>query len=297
MIVRMLCTARTPFPPPEQSSTRCTNGRCPVAEQLIALNSQRGFELLLDGRPHAYFQLGHHLQSQEHPTWCGVASMATVLNTMHVERPLLFPPLNMSHVERSLHNMSQRPPGDRYFTQQYLTKHECIERLSGRYNEPGLELDQLADAFRCVGVEARVYYSNETDDDRYRSLFRLAFSPNAYLIVNYLRKQLRQEPVSYGHFVPLGGYNEREDRVLLVEVTRYRYPPVWARAADLIAGLRTISPLGNPRGLVVVKDPSASAPVAISLSSISDARIENANTNLIVCLLLVVCFTVAKLVA
>ena len=57
------------------------------------------------------------------------------------------------------------------------------------------------------------------------------------------------------------------DRVLILDVARYRYPPVWVRSIDLWRALRTIDPSsGRSRGLVRLSlaplpaEPTAASP-------------------------------------
>ena len=57
------------------------------------------------------------------------------------------------------------------------------------------------------------------------------------MIVNYLRKALGQE--IGGHISPLGAYDEKSDRFLILDVARYKYPPVWVTASDLFDAMNT----------------------------------------------------------
>ena len=53
----------------------------------------------------------------------------------------------------------------------------------------------------------------------------------SFLAVNYLRKVISQN--SGGHISPVAAYHEGEDRFLILDVSRYKYPPVWVKAAAL----------------------------------------------------------------
>ena len=57
------------------------------------------------------------------------------------------------------------------------------------------------------------------------------------MIVNYLRKALGQQ--SGGHISPLAAYDVEADRFLILEVARYKYPPVWVKASDLFDAMNT----------------------------------------------------------
>jgi hypothetical protein len=71
------------------------------------------------------------------------------------------------------------------------------------------------------------------------------------VIVNYLRKTIGQE--RGGHISPIAAYNQRIDRFLILDVSRYKYPPVWVKAVDLWQAIKTIdSDAGKTRGFVLV---------------------------------------------
>ena len=59
-----------------------------------------------------------------------------------------------------------------------------------------------------------------------------------FVIVNYLRKaDLGQE--KGGHISPLAAYDTETDRFLILDVSRYKYPPVWFTAPELFAAMNT----------------------------------------------------------
>jgi len=55
------------------------------------------------------------------------------------------------------------------------------------------------------------------------------------VLVNYLRRTIGQE--RGGHISPLAAYDAETDRFLVLDVSRYKYPPVWVRAQDLYAAM------------------------------------------------------------
>jgi protoporphyrinogen oxidase len=62
-------------------------------------------------------------------------------------------------------------------------------------------------------------------------------SKNGFVIVNFLRRALGEE--IGGHISPLGAYDEKSDRFLILDVARYKYPPVWVKTADLFDAMNT----------------------------------------------------------
>ncbi len=66
-----------------------------------------------------------------------------------------------------------------------------------------------------------------------------------------MRKAINQE--SGGHISPLAAYNEETDRFLILDVSRYKYPPIWVKAEELWQGMQTIDVAsGKTRGFVLI---------------------------------------------
>ncbi|MEQ9551596.1 MAG: phytochelatin synthase family protein [Coleofasciculus sp. G3-WIS-01] len=75
--------------------------------------------------------------------------------------------------------------------------------------------------------------------------------PNNFVLVNYLRKTIGQE--RGGHISPIAAYNSQSDRFLILDVSRYKYPPIWVRAEELWQAMGTIdSTSEKTRGFVVI---------------------------------------------
>ena len=131
------------------------------------------------------------------------------------------------------------------------------ETYDGLFHIPGgLTLEQAHNLMRChldvnyfeiqmVHLDPRQYTLDEV-----RMQLRLALmDPMARVMINYDRRAFGQ--IGTGHFSPLGGYADREDAFLIMDVAKYKYPPVWVPAARLYASMATIDKCGNwdfPRG-------------------------------------------------
>jgi hypothetical protein len=76
------------------------------------------------------------------------------------------------------------------------------------------------------------------------------------VIVNYLRKAMGEE--TGGHISPLAAYDGKADRFLILDVARYKYPPVWVKTADMFAAMNTPDAVNDnkTRGFVLVTAPS-----------------------------------------
>ena len=78
----------------------------------------------------------------------------------------------------------------------------------------------------------------------------LLVDDQTFVAVNYHRPTLGQEGT--GHISPLAAYDAGTDRLLVLDVSRHRYPPVWVRAADLFAAMDTDAG-PHSRGFVTVR--------------------------------------------
>ena len=58
-----------------------------------------------------------------------------------------------------------------------------------------------------------------------------------FVLVNYLRSAIGQE--KGGHISPLAAYDAETDRFLVLDVSRYKYPPIWVDAAALHGAMNT----------------------------------------------------------
>ena len=75
--------------------------------------------------------------------------------------------------------------------------------------------------------------------------------PEMYCILNFGRQVLEQ--TGTGHFACLGGYYEEEDKVLILDTARYKYPPFWVDLEWLYRSLQSIdADNGKMRGFIVV---------------------------------------------
>jgi hypothetical protein len=209
-----------------------------LPEPLISLNSEQGAHLLLESEANrAYWPLSIQFVTQKNQAYCGVASLVMVLNALGIPAPDTpeFEPFKT-------------------FTQDNLLN-EATETIlpKATLNRIGMTLDQIGSILASYAVKADVRHAADSSLDEFRRLAVEALgTPNRYVIVNYLRRSIGQE--RGGHISPLAAYDAETDRFLVLDVSRYKYPPVWVRADDLYGAMNTPdSDNGNrTRGFVLV---------------------------------------------
>jgi hypothetical protein len=222
----------------------------PLPPSLIALDTPEGERLLEESTAKAdFYALIPHYETQEHQSYCGIASAVVVLNALPLTAP----------------EVPDWAPY-RAFTQVNIFGDDVRKVATPDVVKGGgLTLDALAHVFRAAGVTASALHASATTEDELRrTLIENLGRPNDYIVLNFKRDALGQEPPIAGHFSPLAAYNARADRFLVLDVARYRYPPFWVTADALWQSVDTLDPdSGLSRGVVLVSagpDPHAGPP-------------------------------------
>jgi hypothetical protein len=210
----------------------------PVATQLIPFSSSEGEQLLVESQSRQdYFLLSNQFVTQVNQAYCGVASSIMVLNALGLPAP----------------DAPQYKPF-KLFTQENFFDRADVKKVVAPeiVAKRGMTLAQLGGLLTSHGAKVRVYHGADVDLNRFRSLLLTNLSErNNFAIVNYLRSSIGQE--RGGHISPIAAYNQRTDRFLILDVSRYKYPPVWVKAVDLWQAIRTTdSDSGKTRGFVLV---------------------------------------------
>lgn len=226
----------------------------PIPAGLLPLDSGEGQRLLLEATARAdYFRLTTWFETQKLQSYCGVASAVMVLNALPAPAP----------------EVEEWAPF-RAFTQDNVFGPEARKvALPSQVSTGGMTLDQLAAFLRAQSVQARAIHADELSLDELRALLtRSLADPSDFIVVNWLRSAVGQEPLGLvegrvaGHFSPIGAYHAGTDRVLVLDVARYKYPPVWIELSRLYDAMATTDlDSGKPRGLVLVS-PGAGATVS-----------------------------------
>ncbi|MBW4449100.1 MAG: phytochelatin synthase family protein [Spirirestis rafaelensis WJT71-NPBG6] len=210
----------------------------PLSPNLIGFNSDEGEKLLIDSKSREdFFPLSTQFVTQNNQAYCGVASIVMVLNSLGIPAP----------------EVPQYKPY-RVFTQENFFSNEKTKKVlpAEVVSQKGMTLDQIGGLLASYNVKVNVYHAADTSIEKFRSLAAENLKqPGNFILINYLRKEIGQE--KGGHISPLAAYNEQTDRFLILDVSRYKYPPVWVRAADLWKAMATTdSESGKTRGFVFV---------------------------------------------
>ena len=194
-----------------------------LPDRLLDFRSPQGEALLLETPSlDGYFRVSTAFETQKNQAYCGVASMVIALNAMEVPAP----------------TTPEYQPYTMFTQENVLTeKSETILPRAVLANQ-GMTLDQLGQILALYPVKVEVHHAAPGGLDEFRTLAGgFVKERHQVVLVNYLRKALGQE--RGGHISPLAAYDPKADRFLILDVARYKYPPVWVTASDLFDAMNT----------------------------------------------------------
>ncbi|KAJ1624615.1 Phytochelatin synthase-domain-containing protein [Pavlovales sp. CCMP2436] len=199
--------------------------RRPLADDLVPFSSPRGRKLFneaMDARcMESYWALAEHFQCQAHPAFCGLTTLTMVLNSLQIDpgRPWKGP--------------------WRWFTEEQL---DCCKPLPDivRY---GISLREFATLARCQDASVELHYASACTLDEFREAISRVCRPTPIdgippdrLVVSFDRRKINQ--TGSGHFSPVAGYHPGEDRILVLDTARFKYPPFWVRVDMMWEAMR-----------------------------------------------------------
>ena len=117
----------------------------------------------------------------------------------------------------------------------------------------GMSLDELAALVQSHNRTVETYHASSTTLEQFRTQAKANLKHDKdFIIVNYDRSQIGQ--TGEGHISPIAAYSEKMDKFLVMDVSTYKYPPVWVSAPTLWAAMNTSDVVTNKtRGYLIVK--------------------------------------------
>jgi hypothetical protein len=195
----------------------------PLPKNLIAFNSAAGLALLSQSHHKTDFAaLVSDFTTQRGLSWCAVASDVMALNALPIA-----PPLTPEHAPY------------RIFEQGNFFNAASLSVIVPAYvYAKGVTLAQDAKLLRAHHAKVQLVYGSSVSVAQFKKAAMSAVSSKKKIIlVNFCRKYIHEK--GCGHFSPLAAYNKASDRFLLLDVARYKYPPVWVSTAALYKAVST----------------------------------------------------------
>ncbi len=217
------------------SAEQGKDGFLPLAEDLVPLDSEAGRALFARSEAGPFWRLIQFYGVQPNLATCGVASCTMVLNSLPIERPV-----SQTHGEFKLFT------ADNFFT-------PAVSEIAKRENvyKSGMSLTELGKVLATFPVEVSTVPAASVGVTVFRDeVKRCTQAQGQMMLVNYLRKSLGQE--SGGHISPVAAYAAEDDRVLVLDVSTYKYPWIWVKTEKLFTAMGTNGGANTSRGFVVV---------------------------------------------
>ena len=186
-----------------------------------------------------YWELSPNFTAQVTQSYCSVASAITVLNSLPIQKPV-----------------DPRYAPYAYFTQSNYFSPQVSKIIDAQtVLEMGMTREEMSKTLNANGALAHSIPGDTLSDDSLRELLQKALGDDGqFVLANYLRATFHQ--VGGGHWSALAAYDAASDHVLILDVAKYKYPPVWVSLHSLRDAIATLdSTSGKSRGLVLVSAP------------------------------------------
>ncbi|KAL5561957.1 hypothetical protein UlMin_031704 [Ulmus minor] len=201
-------------------------------------------EALGDGAMNGFFKLISYYQTQSEPAYCGLATLAMVLNALSIDP-----------------GRKWKGPW-RWFDDSML---DCCEPLE-KIKDKGISFGKVACLAHCNGAKVEAFRTNESSVEEFRKfVISCTSSEDCHVISSYNRAVFKQ--TGTGHFSPIGGYHAQKDMVLILDVARFKYPPHWVPLTLLWDAMDTIDKAtGHHRGFMIISKLKQSPSILYTLS-------------------------------
>eukprot|EP00559_Dactyliosolen_fragilissimus_P003033 CAMPEP_0184865062 /NCGR_PEP_ID=MMETSP0580-20130426/16839_1 /TAXON_ID=1118495 /ORGANISM="Dactyliosolen fragilissimus" /LENGTH=462 /DNA_ID=CAMNT_0027364083 /DNA_START=457 /DNA_END=1845 /DNA_ORIENTATION=- len=244
---------------------------------LLYLTNADAYQRLLDGSPSSmqgttfsqyssdFFLISSGIDAQINQAYCGTATAVAIINSLRFLR-----------IE-SKNGVSSNPvldvPVDNvYAPYPYATQKDifnnCTKALVIKHTGGGpgvddiltppygLSMPQLSNLLQChlnsdsSNIQGYWVIESHYVDNTHLTVGKMTFDiknaiadPNSRVLVNYDRATAGQ--IGGGHWSPVGSYCELKNSFLIIDVAKYKYPPVWIPAERLFSAMATYDSCGT----------------------------------------------------
>ncbi|KND02209.1 uncharacterized protein SPPG_02694 [Spizellomyces punctatus DAOM BR117] len=187
-------------------------------------------ECVQAGQAEIYFSLSGNFVMQSEPAFCGLGSLAMVLNALAVD------------------------PGKRWkgvwrwYSDDML---ECCAPLT-QIRQKGMTFRELACLARCNGLRVVAKRADQVSREEFLNDLRtVTASEDTHMVVSFSRATLSQ--TGDGHFSPIGAYHPEKNQALVLDTARFKYPSYFCDANLLYEAMQPIDKeTGLPRGYFIL---------------------------------------------
>ncbi|XP_022758466.1 glutathione gamma-glutamylcysteinyltransferase 1-like isoform X2 [Durio zibethinus] len=216
----------------------------PAVDFASSDGKQLFIEAIQNGTMEGFYRLISYFQTQSEPAYCGLASLAMVLNALAIDP-----------------GRKWKGPW-RWFDESML---DCCEPLE-KVKEKGISFGKLVCLAHCAGAKVEAFRTNQSTLDDFRNfIVRCSTSDDCHVISSYHRATFKQ--TGTGHFSPIGGYHAERDMALILDVARFKYPPHWVPVTLLWEAMDNVDEAtGQHRGFMLISRPHRDPGLLYTLS-------------------------------
>ncbi|KAF8362226.1 pcs-1 [Pristionchus pacificus] len=212
-------------------------------------------EALLEGNASIFFKLSSQFRTQDDPAFCGLSSLVMILNALEVDPGKVF---------NGYYPVKPRKVWMAPWRFYHETMLDCCVPVDN-IKKVGLTLAQVSCLASCNRLSSEMHHAAETEDSITsfrRDVLRSVRGDDVVILASYNRAVLSQ--TGTGHFSPVAAYHAASDKVLLLDVARFKYPPHWVdlrlfhaamcsidRASEKSRGYLNLSLIPNTRPLLM----------------------------------------------
>ncbi|KAF8954686.1 hypothetical protein BGZ46_002843 [Entomortierella lignicola] len=216
-----------------ESALTSTFYRKELPAHLISITSVAGRklfrEMMLAGTSECFFSIFTSFNTQSDPAFCGVSSLSMVLNALEID-----PRRQWRGVWR-------------WYSEEHLDCCASIDVMK----QKGITFNQFWCLAKCHAEVVAKPAENHTLEEFRRDVQTIASSEGSHIVLSFSRAALGQ--TGSGHFSPIGGYHAEEDKVLVLDCARFKYPPFYATIQELWESFQPIDPeTGKCRGYFLI---------------------------------------------
>ncbi|KAI9202248.1 Phytochelatin synthase-domain-containing protein [Polychytrium aggregatum] len=188
-------------------------------------------ESLAAGHAEIYFSLSGNFTHQSEPAFCGLGSLAMVLNALAVD-----PRKRWKGVWR-------------WYADDMLEGSSNLETI----REKGMTFDEFACLAECNGLKVEAKRFDRITKAEFLDDLKLSTSStDVHMVLSFSRKTLSQ--TGDGHFSPIGAYHPEKNMVLVLDVARFKYPSYFASVDQLYEAMRAVDKETRlPRGYFMLR--------------------------------------------
>lgn len=183
-----------------------------------------------------FWTLARFYENQINYSYCGIASSVMVLNSLQIQAPN-----SKLYRDYKIHTQTE-------------FYHPSMEKIVSHATilKQGLNLEELSAILKTFPIKVSSYPASRLSTEQIKAQILPALKkPNQRVLALYDRKVLHQ--VGSGHWSPIAAYDASSDSYLIMDVSKFKYPPVWVQADVFYEAMMTFTDAGQPRGFIIIE--------------------------------------------